>query len=544
MRDTFNRIAPASAGEFLMKCDAHCRFGPGWDEALKAHCDGDWVAVPTRHSLNGDTWTVCGRAGATIVCEACLAEGASKPNDGCADCAESMRLAGINYHYLTFPYARSMYGYGLHGKEFPRRLNRQMNFETTHTPVDDLMSFQGSCWFTPKANFLRLGPLDQANYNFYAESIEVGMRQWMSRRPRRDQQKDVVRALSQGQQRPAHARRAHGPRLLSLAEGKRESEAFATDYWMNDRMPGARADVRLVHRSLLVAARARADRRALAGRLERRETPNRFPQPAGRPDPGASVIPMPDALTYICTKYGLNRHERRQPIEIRNTNRETLARLTYPARPHARRGWKAYRGYRDHVNQQKLDDSSTQTQERLAAVCRARDIRAAVQRRRVADVRERPRWISSTSTRTTICRTSSRTSPSWSPKLKAGRHPGRVTTTARTNGRTRSTSSRRARVGGRVRHSRRGLSSGRKQKVAGRAARRRAIVVLGASAARRSSGTARGRCSSERVVDPHTAGVARMARGLITELAARAPDVSSLRIACHRDGQHATGLRM
>jgi hypothetical protein len=42
------------------------------------------------------------------------------------------------------------------------------------------MSFQGSCWFTPTANFLRLGPLDQANYNFYSESIEVGMRQWMS----------------------------------------------------------------------------------------------------------------------------------------------------------------------------------------------------------------------------------------------------------------------------------------------------------------------------------------------------------------------------
>jgi hypothetical protein len=156
MRAVVNALAPSIAGEFLMKCDAHCIFAPGWDAALKGDCDGDWVAVPTRHSINGETWTVCGRGGGAL----------------------EMQFGGINYHYLTFPYAKSMYGYGLHGKEF--RGQNGAESSSQGRPIDDLMSFQGSCWFTPTANFLRLGPLDQANYNFYSESIEVGLRQWMS----------------------------------------------------------------------------------------------------------------------------------------------------------------------------------------------------------------------------------------------------------------------------------------------------------------------------------------------------------------------------
>jgi hypothetical protein len=112
MRETVNRLAPSIAGEFLMKCDAHCLFGPGWDLALKASCDGDWVAVPTRHSIDPKTWTVCGRGGSKL----------------------DMQFGGVNYHYVTFPYARSMYGYGIHGKEFPRAYNRQINIETAGVP--------------------------------------------------------------------------------------------------------------------------------------------------------------------------------------------------------------------------------------------------------------------------------------------------------------------------------------------------------------------------------------------------------------------------
>lgn len=105
-----------------------------------------------------------------------------------------------------------------------------------------------------------------------------------------------------------------------------------------------------------------------------------------------------DALTYIGARFDLDKEitaaragTQRLPIEIPNANRDTLARLLYLLE--ARRGaevgvergaysdvlcreipgvqlfcvdgWKAYRGYRDHVDQHKLDRFYVETQERL-----------------------------------------------------------------------------------------------------------------------------------------------------------------------------------
>lgn len=217
MRATVNALAPEITGEFLMKCDAHCIFAPGWDAALKGDCDGDWVAVPTRYSIDGKSWTVCGRGGAAL----------------------DMPHGGINYHYLTFPYAKSMYGYGLHGKEFRPGQNKALNLETHATPIDDLMSFQGSCWFTPTANFLRLGPLDQANYNFYSESIEVGLRQWMSGGRVVINKKTWYAHYHKGQNNLHTVDGRVGRGFMLSMHGKRASEAYATDFWINDRMPSA-----------------------------------------------------------------------------------------------------------------------------------------------------------------------------------------------------------------------------------------------------------------------------------------------------------------
>jgi len=218
MREVVNQLAPTLDGEFLMKCDAHCLFGPGWDVALKHDCDGDWVSVPTRHSVNGDTWTVCGRGGGRL----------------------DMAFGGVNYHYLTFPFAPSMYGYGLHGKEFARAQNRAINQELVGTPIDDLMSFQGSCWFTPTANFLRLGPLDQKNYYFYSESIEVGMRQWISGGRVVINKKTWYAHYHKGNNNLHTVDGRVGRGFFLSLDRKRQSEAYNTDFWMNDRYPRAR----------------------------------------------------------------------------------------------------------------------------------------------------------------------------------------------------------------------------------------------------------------------------------------------------------------
>jgi hypothetical protein len=70
-----------------------------------------------------------------------------------------------------------MYGAGFHAIALPPALNRNVNRARSSQPIDDLLSAQGSCWFTTLANFHRLGPLDHDNLYFYQEAQEVFFRQ-------------------------------------------------------------------------------------------------------------------------------------------------------------------------------------------------------------------------------------------------------------------------------------------------------------------------------------------------------------------------------
>lgn len=101
---------------------------------------------------------------------------------------------------------------------------------------------------------------------------------------------------------------------------------------------------------------------------------------------------MNDALKYISAKYGVNVNQRSQPVEIPNATRETLASLIGElgfkkgAEVGVEEGiyseilcknnpelellcidaWTAYRGYRDHTTQGKLDSIYEIARNRLA----------------------------------------------------------------------------------------------------------------------------------------------------------------------------------
>jgi len=200
MRPAINAAAQAATGKYLMKCDAHCIFAPGYDEALKADCAEDWLAVLTRHSIHAETWTP--------------------------------KLRFFNYSYLTFPWEPTMYGIGLHAKTFDWDENKAINKERAHLRVDDVMSFQGSCWFMHKSAFMRLlYPLDHDNYYFYQEAQEVGLKFWLS----------GGRCVVNKNTWYAHLHKASttGRGFYLSLHRKRKSEAYAADYWLNDQWPQA-----------------------------------------------------------------------------------------------------------------------------------------------------------------------------------------------------------------------------------------------------------------------------------------------------------------
>ncbi len=206
MRPAINDAVQLATGTYLLKADAHCIFAPGYDAVLKADCDADWLVVPTRHSIDIASWTVSRR--------------------------------DYNYSVLTYPYLPSMYGSGLHAVTFDQGINKAVNAQRADRPIDDLLSFQGSCWFQHRSNFLRLGPLVSTHYGpFYQECQEIGGRQWAT-----GGRCVINKRTSYGHMHKGKAHQGADGRigrgfLLSLHE-KRRAEAYATDFWIHDRWPG------------------------------------------------------------------------------------------------------------------------------------------------------------------------------------------------------------------------------------------------------------------------------------------------------------------
>lgn len=154
MRPAINAAAASAISrgtKYLMKLDAHCSVGEGFDEILKADCDKDWVVVPRRKRLDPETWTL---------------KDVGKPD--------------IDYHYLSFPDDPSDFGGpGLNGKVWEQRIRER--FGKPEYDIDDEMSSQGSGWFMHASYFQQLELMDAANYGkFWNEAQELFLKCWLS----------------------------------------------------------------------------------------------------------------------------------------------------------------------------------------------------------------------------------------------------------------------------------------------------------------------------------------------------------------------------
>jgi len=141
MRAGINSAVAIARGEFLMKADAHCLFGPGFDEILSGDCKENQVMVPRRYALDVEKWQIEER----------------KDNK-----------YPIDYMYLDNT---------LHGVVWT---------EKNHDPalkdklIDDVMSNQGSVWFMPKTLFHKLDLMDEEHWGtFWNEFQEVGIKAWL-----------------------------------------------------------------------------------------------------------------------------------------------------------------------------------------------------------------------------------------------------------------------------------------------------------------------------------------------------------------------------
>ncbi len=149
MRNAINKGVLLARGEYILKTDAHCMFAEGYDIALKADCEKNWVVVPRRLRLDPFKWEIIET---------------DKPP--------------VDYMYLAYPEDKSVWGgKGLQGKEW-----REKNLITDTLPlIDDLMTSQGSCWFMFREYYDYLELMDEESYGSFAKEMqEIGLKAWLS----------------------------------------------------------------------------------------------------------------------------------------------------------------------------------------------------------------------------------------------------------------------------------------------------------------------------------------------------------------------------
>lgn len=139
MRTCINRAVEAAEGRFIMKLDAHCMLARGYDTVLKENHEPNRIQIPRRKRLHAKTWTLI--------------------DDGRPD---------IDYMYLTEDHMGRVCG----GK------NKDPNLKKIE--IDEIESFQGSCYFMEREYFKELGLLDDINFGGSGhESQEITYKCWM-----------------------------------------------------------------------------------------------------------------------------------------------------------------------------------------------------------------------------------------------------------------------------------------------------------------------------------------------------------------------------
>ncbi len=200
MRGAINAGLAKTQGEFVMKCDSHCIFAPGYDKVLTKDCAENWIMIPRRYRLHEATWTKVSPI--------------------------------VDYHYLTFPEESDQhYGYSLQVAAWPRR-------RIDDVLIDDVMTFQGSCWVANKKYFMEhVGYMDDrlTTYGTFAQDQqEIGLKYWLNGGEVKVNKKTWYAHLSK---RGYHYDKGVFSRLHKRDKYHISGNNWGTKHWMNNEEP-------------------------------------------------------------------------------------------------------------------------------------------------------------------------------------------------------------------------------------------------------------------------------------------------------------------
>lgn len=142
MREAINAGVLVSTGEFIMRTDEHCSFGPGYDVILTERFKDNWIVTPRRYYLDPEKWEV-------------------------------MDIAPNDYNKLVIDTNHGKFS----GVDWKSRA-----VERSHKMIDETMAMQGSCWIMKRSWWDKvIVRLQTEGYGpLYQDSHEMVFKTWMA----------------------------------------------------------------------------------------------------------------------------------------------------------------------------------------------------------------------------------------------------------------------------------------------------------------------------------------------------------------------------
>ena len=162
-RAATNEAARLASANYVMKCDAHCSFGKGFDRIMLEDIQDDMTMVPIMYNLHAFDW-VCDNGHRRY-------QGPSGP---CKECG------GETHRDILWKTKRNPESTAF---RFDRDLHFQYWQEYKKKQKGDLvesMSIQGSCFMLSRDRYFALDICDEKHGSWGQQGTEVACKSWLS----------------------------------------------------------------------------------------------------------------------------------------------------------------------------------------------------------------------------------------------------------------------------------------------------------------------------------------------------------------------------
>jgi len=163
-RAATNGAARLANSKYVMKCDAHCSFGPGFDRIMMEDMQDDWTMVPKMYNLHAFDW----------VCTDCFHRIYQGPSIPCEKCGGEM-VRDILWKAKPSPETTAM------------RFDNTLRFQywsaykkKQEGNLVETMSLLGACWMVTKDKYFELNLSDELHGSWGQQGTEVACKTWLS----------------------------------------------------------------------------------------------------------------------------------------------------------------------------------------------------------------------------------------------------------------------------------------------------------------------------------------------------------------------------